>query len=463
MALVGNNYSGLYSLTTTDGLDYINNLPSFSNTIGNQSYGRNRLRQSKFKNVVPFTYIDNQSFKLNVSRIGDLCQFIGIRIKDAYQYNDGIVSIIKLKTLTLRIGGNIIKHIDIQILNNIQDFVQTKGPDTYYNFEKTTVLSDVLKTILLCYHEIELYIELATTIGSDNSHTTMSHVKVECYTQYTTLDNLYRNELINTDNTIAILNTLETTYIDTLQTSEENYEGIRLKTRNCFDGIFLHGIMYRNIEHLSIHIVQLNESTENFIEYNDGFQISMFSTIINDDTFYIPFTNNAMYGSINRDSFSLRPGDSLCLKLITTDVCEENVSVSIMTQKKFIYFNGVGGLHYMIDPLSSVKVSHNTLVSNHKDIVRPIISTLWNINDRTIPSNEDAHCCITLEVIETNDNYIHCYSCHKNFKYIVLQWIDNNNNCPHCRQYWMLHNRISYKNIVVDNIGNYNYDLKTLL
>ena len=160
MALVGNNYSGLYSLTTTDGLDYINNLPSFSNTIGNQSYGRNRLRQSKFKNVVPFTYIDNQSFKLNVSRIGDLCQFIGIRIKDAYQYNDGIVSIIKLKTLTLRIGGNIIKHIDIQILNNIQDFVQTKGPDTYYNFEKTTVLSDVLKTILLCYHEIELYIFL---------------------------------------------------------------------------------------------------------------------------------------------------------------------------------------------------------------------------------------------------------------------------------------------------------------
>lgn len=53
---------------------------------------------------------------------------------------------------------------------------------------------------------------------------------------------------------------------------------------------------------------------------------------------------------------------------------------------------------------------------------------------RQIPQEEDRFCSITLEIIEPNEQYIHCQECQKNFlSEGFLEWFKINSQCPHCR------------------------------
>lgn len=59
----------------------------------------------------------------------------------------------------------------------------------------------------------------------------------------------------------------------------------------------------------------------------------------------------------------------------------------------------------------------------------------------------DNLCSITLDLIKPTDDYSQCRACNKYFKGIhIVQWVNENGNCPHCRATWAKKDRIVYMN-----------------
>jgi len=49
----------------------------------------------------------------------------------------------------------------------------------------------------------------------------------------------------------------------------------------------------------------------------------------------------------------------------------------------------------------------------------------------------DNVCAISMEEIETDDFYMTCDVCHKNYKSNILrEWLQRDNSCPTCRSPW---------------------------
>jgi DNA-directed RNA polymerase subunit RPC12/RpoP len=65
---------------------------------------------------------------------------------------------------------------------------------------------------------------------------------------------------------------------------------------------------------------------------------------------------------------------------------------------------------------------------------------------RKIPLEEDRQCSITLETIESNESYIHCSQCHKNFlEEGMMEWLRRHPQCPHCRHPIQLQSLVVFK------------------
>lgn len=395
----------------------------------------------------------NNTHRLEVTRIGDTFHIRGILIKNAYEQqalNNG--QPLKIKSFVLIVGSHIVKRVDIQMLNTIDAIEELDTNNqgyVYYNFEKSRILCDEIDIVRLQYRSVNIKIEFMNT-----TNVYMPEIECDCYLQYKYLSTIPRRELAQTDGH-KIMHSLETVAVDNLRTDTGGTDTggtVYLKSAKYFNGLYINGIDCQTIQSLSIKIFNVNNNNElvntnglELFSYDNPFEIAHFSTVLNNDTVYIPFNNNEPQ-DININSYTLSRDQFFSVTITTTHTEPYNVKYSIITQDKLLYSMGVATNTHNDYSMLSVATNINDLLFDPQ--LQSHVNG-WINQPRLIGvpnEDEDTMCSVTIEPIEPNDKYIHCTQCNKNFKDIAVEWITTRNNCPHCRQQWDTTNYVVYIN-----------------
>lgn len=394
--------------------------------------------------------------RLIVARYGDTFHIRGILIKNAYEkqaFNNG--QPLKIKSFVLKMSQYIVKRVDIQMLNTIDAIEELDTNNqgyVYYNFEKSQILCDEIDIIRLFYSSVNIEIEFMNT-----NNVSMPEIECDCYLQYKYIDTIPRRELAQTDGN-KIMHSIETVAVDNLRT----YNGgtVYLKSAKYFNGLYINGIDCQTIQSLSIRIFNVNNNNElvntnglELFSYDNPFEIAHFSTILNNNTVYIPFNNNEPQ-DININSYTLSRDQFFSVTITTTHIEPHNVvKYSIITQDKLLYTDGIAIMNTDSDyAMLSVATNINDLSFGPQLRVNEQSQSHangWRNQLRLIGlsiEDEDTMCSVSIEPIEPNDKYIHCAQCNKNFKDIAVEWVVKHQTCPHCRQQWDISNYILYTN-----------------
>lgn len=372
------------------------------------------------------------NIEYQIPRNGDIGTLSGIRVKNAFI--DTFLSIIDVNNITLCVGGNIIKSIDIDFLNNINTIKTRYKNDLYIDLKKKNIFEKI-NLFELPFHVVTFNINV--TVDTFTPET----IELELLCDY---NNIHDRSAYNSVGKMQIMKDFKSTKINNVKTKPINNKRqfIELDTSYMFNGLFITGIPIEDLN--KIRIYRKIDIQQPFIEFNDDFYIHQFcDTNYENDTFYIPFSSNGVNDFINQHSFIIGNITYNCIliELITHSGNNYNVKVGFFTNIFFKMISGCGGLTRHHNLTAASISSDNLTASTSSDN-----STKWKPKLRKIQDKSSLYCCVTLSKIESGDNYINCILCKRNFKDETIYWIEEKKNCPHCRSLWHDDNYIIYKN-----------------
>lgn len=438
--------------------------------------------------------ITRETYEIIMPRTGDVGTLSGIRIKNAFldNINDNNSSnnasrptlltscVFDIKKLTLKLGNNVIKELDIDFIDNIISFKKRIDNDLYLDITH----SKLLENINLCsiiYHCVQINVEFQVNhhrlqfLPLDVSRT---NIDTEYMFNYNFIGDMFvRNDMIVQQSHMLISNFKSGTLLNiSAEDTPENIDDyIHLNTTYAFNGLFFSGIPISDLKSICIYRnISTNAIHPPIIELLDTFHIKLFTRIFDKDTgtFYLPMCGNDVFDMINENSFVIGDQDSyngILIKVKTHSNIHYDFKLGVYVNQLFLMQNGMGSLNVAHNFQCSIKTRMQIDTERHEYITEQInidermnnqinVVNRNNVGTSDNPTLEWVHmakkinnpdemlCCIMLLDINDNDNYIQCKECTKNFTEAVCVWIEEHKNCPHCRQVWSFDNYIIYEN-----------------
>jgi hypothetical protein len=177
----------------------------------------------------------------------------------------------------------------------------------------------------------------------------------------------------------------------------------------------------------------------------DEFQLEHLVKKINNNMFYLPFTNVVNFFAMDNlhGGLNLNRIDNFKVQLTGNQPFVRVKIHSLMTN----IINYHNGESHLLDGYTS---SYSSSYSS------PISQTIQLTTSYKIYTGDDV-CLISLSDIESGTEYRECHSCNKAFiNEFITQWLTDNNNCPHCRTGWQSHtiyinDENPYANVELEN------------
>lgn len=220
-------------------------------------------------------------------------------------------------------------------------------------------------------------------------------------------------------------------------TTQQSEININMNAQGQVNGIFIETDNINNITGLKLTLNGLHR-----IDITQQLQIELYCQKIG-NLLYLSLSHlgmwNLQYNS--RDHLNLSRISDIKIKILSSGPIGH---VRLYTLVQNIVLHHV---HYSINGLSiSVHDSSVSVQPNNQ----PIIYT-FSFSDNIIVKKyvKSDICPISLEEIVEGTEYCECDKCHKAFiKQYLMEWINNQKKCPHCRELWT--SPIVYRN---DEVG----------
>jgi len=378
------------------------------------NYFRQRVESREHRSIL------FQNNRFLISRIGDVFNprtFIFQNVSTDF----------KFESFTMSIGNSSIFERDVDILKNvIPRFLSTHTHNNQtthlYKFPLDEIkFRDLIKIISLQHHEIDFTISYQGTFS-----------QAELFGEYIYLDNQDRSDMAQGQFQNKFLEMASFTHQITNQQTTITLPFINGLTNGLTNGFILHGLS-------ELEQVTLKLNGNQRLSYN-RWQLIASDSMINENTYYLSLGNPEIFSDNFEMALNLSRIDNITLELTTTQI-NQNIKIACLIPNILQVRNGMAlnKFTWSTGTLSSgVNISHNV----------PVPST--NINWLKVNKllEGDSYCCVNLMEIHSNNEYLNCEKCHKNFLLpITKQYVDTKHKCPHCKQGW----DNSYKKIYVNS------------
>lgn len=315
---------------------------------------------------------------------------------------------INIKNIDIEIAGRKIISIDIDFMIQIYpDMVQFRNGKTRYKLYMDKWISDYIPLVALQFSSVSMSVHL--------SNQNLSSIKV--MSDYIFLDNTPRSQLAQQEQINRILQ-----YESTIQENIDNSNSvITLNHHGYINGLFIE--TDTNID----NITRLQLLINNFpMRDLDEFQLEHLIKKINNNMFYLPFTNVANFFAMD----NLHGG--LNLNRINNTQVKLTGNQQFVRVKIHSLMTNIISYHSTAQLLGGYIYGTPYLNSLHS-YTPPVQQIIQLTTSYKIYTGDDV-CLISLSNIESGTKYRECHSCSKAFiNEYITQWLTDNNNCPHCR------------------------------
>lgn len=358
---------------------------------------------------------------VNISRHGDLFSPEYIVIE---QHDDEV----KLKTVSLEIGGQTITKLDINFMRQLfPDMVRIRNNKVIYHLNMDKLYPNkYIQLISLSFHEVKVNIELTNESGINS---------IRLMNDYKYLDITPRRDMTVNSHEHLIF-------------SHQTAQG-ESDTTNLHSTLHMNGVingMFIEVESGIDNLTGFRIALNNINRFElDEIQIEYMCQVINQNMLYFPFTPGTDYFSTEfGGSTNLSRIDNVRVEL-TGNQALGGVKIHALSVNIFAYMSGMGGLRFNYNGGSSNlshAVSYTSSYSSNTSSTS-VTAVMEVIFKRY--SGDDI-CLISLLDIEDDMIYTECNECSKAFiKEHLDEWLNTSRTCPHCRCSWSSSSPV-YKN-----------------